>query len=36
MISKYLGTLQQLVSDLEAQWGPSGRIADATLRPDEL
>jgi hypothetical protein len=34
-ISQHLATLQHLMAELEARWEASGRIADATLRPDE-
>jgi hypothetical protein len=34
-ISQYLATLQDLMAELDARWSPSGRMADATLRPDE-
>ncbi|HEY6297987.1 MAG TPA: hypothetical protein VIX15_20210, partial [Streptosporangiaceae bacterium] len=34
-ISQHLATLQHLMAELESQWDASGRIADATLRPEE-
>jgi hypothetical protein len=34
-ISQHLPALQQLMAELEARWEPTGRIADATLRPEE-
>jgi hypothetical protein len=34
-IGQHLPVLQQLMGELEIQWEASGRIADATLRPDE-
>jgi len=34
-ISQYLATLQHLMAELDTRWSASGRMADATLRPDE-
>jgi hypothetical protein len=34
-ISQYLPALQQLMAELDERWSASGRMADATLRPDE-
>jgi hypothetical protein len=34
-ISQHLDALQQLIADLEGRWSASGRMADASLRPEE-
>jgi hypothetical protein len=34
-ISQHLDMLQALMAELQARWEASGRIADATLRPEE-
>lgn len=34
-ITQHLVTLQHLMAELDARWSASGRMADATLRPDE-
>lgn len=34
-ISQHMDALQHLIADLEARWSASGRMADASLRPDE-
>jgi hypothetical protein len=30
-----MAALQRLIADLDARWTASGRMADASLRPDE-
>lgn len=34
-ISQHLATLRHLMAELDTRWSASGRMADATLRPDE-
>jgi hypothetical protein len=34
-ITEHLDALHQLIADLETRWNAGGRMADATLRPDE-
>ncbi len=34
-ISEHTEELQRLIADLDARWTASGRMADASLRPDE-
>ena len=34
-ISEHTEELQRLIADLDARWSASGRMADASLRPDE-
>lgn len=34
-ISQHLSTLQHLMAELEVRWEANGRMADATLRPEE-
>jgi N,N-dimethylformamidase beta subunit-like protein len=34
-IGQYLAALQDLMAELDTRWSASGRMADATLRPDE-
>jgi hypothetical protein len=34
-ISEHVAELKRLIADLDARWSASGRMADASLRPDE-
>ena len=34
-IGEHVDALQRLLADLDARWTASGRMADASLRPDE-
>jgi len=34
-ISEHTDALQRLLADLDTRWSASGRMADASLRPDE-
>jgi hypothetical protein len=34
-ISEHADALRQLIADLDTRWSATGRMADASLRPDE-